>query len=198
MLGLKASGVSPYIWEEYDMKVLHQTMGKTIRFLHIYQNIVIGVLVIAASVFMLTAAGKIKVIASSLTAIDNAAFLPQVVFGVLIFIGLLLILFGWKQISAKRATVLEGEVLEQKANETLRSLGSLAMLFVYIFCFNRLGFVFSSVLYTTTMMMYMTKKEDRRPILFAVISVIMTLVVYFCFQQFLYIYLPNGILEGVF
>ena len=180
------------------MKSLNQAMGRTIRFLHIYQSIVVGVLVIAASIFMLTAARSIKVIASSLTAIDNAAFLPQVVFGVLIFIGLLLILMGKKEISANRATALEGDALEQKAHETLRSLGALAMLFVYIFCFNRLGFVISSILYTTAMMMYMTKKEDRKPILFIAISVILTLVVYFCFRQFLYIYLPNGILEGVF
>ena len=180
------------------MKSLNQTMGKTIRFLHIYQNIVIGSLVIALSGFMLAAAGKIKVIASSLTAIDNAAFLPQVVFGILALIGLLLILQGGRQVSANRATALVGEALEQKAGEALRSLGSLAMLFVYIFCFSRLGFVLSSVLYTTAMMMYMTKKEDRKPILFIAISVIMTLVVYFCFRRFLYIYLPNGILEGVF
>ena len=72
------------------------------------------------------------------------------------------------------------------------------MLFVYIFCFNRLGFVISSILYTTAMMMYMTKKEDRKPIIFIVVSVVLTLVVYFCFRRFLYIYLPNGILEGVF
>ena len=180
------------------MNSLNQAMGKAIRFLHIYQSIVIGVLVIAASVFMLTAARSIKVIASSLTAIDNAAFLPQVVFGVLIFIGLLLILMGRKEISTNRATALEGEALEQKAKETLRSLGALAMLFVYIFCFNRLGFVISSILYTTAMMMYMTKKEDRKPILFIVVSVILTLAVYFCFRKFLDIYLPNGILEGVF
>ena len=29
------------------------------------------------------------------------------------------------------------------------------------------------------------------------VSVVMTVVVYFCFREFLYIYLPNGILEGV-
>lgn len=197
-MGPKAPGVSPYIWKEENMKSLNQTMGKTIRFLHIYQNIVIGVLVIAASVFMLTAARDIKVIASSLTPVDNAAFLPQVVFGLLIFIGVMLILMGWKEVSANRATALEGEALEQKARETLRSMGSLAMLFVYIFCFNRLGFVISSILYTTAMMMYMTKKEDRKPIIFIVVSVVLTLVVYFCFRRFLYIYLPNGILEGVF
>lgn len=70
-------------------------------------------------------------------------------------------------------------------------------LFVYVFFLDRLGFVISSILYMVFMMMYMTKKDARRPILFVMVSVVMTVVVYFCFREFLYIYLPNGILEGV-
>lgn len=69
------------------MKSLNRAMGKTIRFLHIYQNMVIGALVIVLSIVMLIASNSIKVIASSLTAVDNAAFLPRVIFGVLICLG---------------------------------------------------------------------------------------------------------------
>ena len=180
------------------MKSLNHAMGTTIRFLHIYQSIVIGALVIAFSVFMLTAANKIAVIKSSATAIDNAAFLPRVVFGALIAIGLLFIVMGRKQAAENRKTAPEGDELEQKAHGALRSFGALGMLLIYIFCFNRLGFVISSILYMVALMMYMTKKEDRKPVVFVVISVVLTLVVYFCFKKFLYIYLPNGILGGVF
>ena len=175
------------------MKSLNRAMGKTIRFLHIYQNMVIGALVIVLSIVMLIASNSIKVIASSLTAVDNAAFLPRVIFGVLIC----LLVMGGKQTAANRATAPEGEALEKKAHETLRSLGALLALFVYVFFLDRLGFVISSILYMVFMMMYMTKKDARRPILFVMVSVVMTVVVYFCFREFLYIYLPNGILEGV-
>ena len=180
------------------MKTLNQAVGKTIRFLHIYQNIVVGVLVIALSIFMLIASRDIQVIASSVTAIDNAAFLPRVVFCLLIFIGILFILMGGKQVAANRATALEGDALEQKAKETIRSLGALLALFAYVFFLDILGFVIISILYMVVMMMFMTKKEARKPILFVMIAVVMTLVVYLCFREFLYIYLPNGILEGVF
>ena len=166
------------------MKSLNRAMGKTIRFLHIYQNMVIGALVIVLSIVMLIASNSIKVIASSLTAVDNAAFLPRVIFGVLICLGILFLVMGGKQTAANRATAPEGEALEKKAHETLRSLGALLALFVYVFFLDRL-------------MMYMTKKDARRPILFVMVSVVMTVVVYFCFREFLYIYLPNGILEGV-
>lgn len=179
------------------MKSLNRAMGKTIRFLHIYQNMVIGALVIVLSIVMLIASNSIKVIASSLTAVDNAAFLPRVIFGVLICLGILFLVMGGKQTAANRATAPEGEVLEKKAHETLRSLGALLALFVYVFFLDRLGFVISSILYMVFMMMYMTKKDARRPILFVMVSVVMTVVVYFCFREFLYIYLPNGILEGV-
>lgn len=179
------------------MKSLNRAMGKTIRFLHIYQNMVIGALVIVLSIVMLIASNSIKVIASSLTAVDNAAFLPRVIFGVLICLGILFLVMGGKQTAANRATAPEGEALEKKAHETLRSLGALLALFVYVFFLDRLGFVISSILYMVFMMMYMTKKDARRPILFVKVSVVMTVVVYFCFREFLYIYLPNGILEGV-
>ena len=176
------------------MKSLNRAMGKTIRFLHIYQNMVIGALVIVLSIVMLIASNSIKVIASSLTAVDNAAFLPRVIFGVLICLGILFLVMGGKQTAANRATAPEGEALEKKAHETLRSLGALLALFVYVFFLDRLGFVISSILY---MVFMMTKKDARRPILFVMVSVVMTVVVYFCFREFLYIYLPNGILEGV-
>lgn len=115
----------------------------------------------------------------------------------LICLGILFLVMGGKQTAANRATAPEGEALEKKAHETLRSLGALLALFVYVFFLDRLGFVISSILYMVFMMMYMTKKDARRPILFVMVSVVMTVVVYFCFREFLYIYLPNGILEGV-
>lgn len=96
------------------MKSLNRAMGKTIRFLHIYQNMVIGALVIVLSIVMLIASNSIKVIASSLTAVDNAAFLPRVIFGVLICLGILFLVMGGKQTAANRATAPEGEALEKK------------------------------------------------------------------------------------
>lgn len=180
------------------MKSLNRAMGKTICFLHTYQNAVIGALTIAFAAFMLAAAGKIAVIKSSVTAIDNAAFLPRIVFGTLIVIGLLFIVMGVREAPAKRKTVPAGEELETMSHGVLRSIGALLMLAVYIICFSRLGFVISSIVFLFALMTYMTKKEDRKYVLFGIISVALTLIVYFCFKKFLYIYLPNGILGGVF
>jgi len=180
------------------MKALERAVGKIIRFLHIYQNIVIGAIVIVFSAFMLCAATSIKVIASSATAIDNAAFLPRVVFVMLIVIALLFIAIGITQVRTNRVTAPEGEKLEKLAQETLRSLGALGLLLAYILCFDRVGFVISSIIFMIVLMVYMTKKESRNIVLFTVIAVAMTLLVYFCFKRFLYIYLPNGILKGVF
>ena len=180
------------------MKTLNTAMGKLIQFLHLYQNIVIGVIAIIISAIMLIAAADIKVIASSLTAVDNAAFLPRLVSGIMILVGLALIVRGIREIKANRETMPQGEILGTKAHETLRSLGALTMLLIYIICFNTLGFVISSILFMVALMFYMTKKEDWKPVLFVIIAVAMTLIVYFCFKKFLYIYLPNGILKGVF
>lgn len=180
------------------MKALNQAMGKLIRFLHIYQSMVIGALGIVFSAIMLLNANKIAVIKSSVSAVDNAAFLPRIVFWTIIVISVAFIIMGKGQIAANRATAPDGEELEKTAHGVLRSIGALLMLFVYIICFSRLGFVISSILYMIALMTYMTKKEDRKPLVFVIVSVALTLIVYFCFKKYLYIYLPNGILGGVF
>ena len=157
------------------MKVLTKIMGKIIRFLQVYQNIVIGGIIIAFSVAMLINSATIRVDKFSSSPVDNAAFLPRLIFGILIVVGIVMIIQGIQDIKKNK----------QK------------LLLVYILCFKPVGFIISSILFLIGMMFYMTKKEDRKPIVFIVISVAMTLVVYFCFKKFLYIYLPAGILKGV-
>ena len=179
------------------MKVLNKIMGKIIRFLQLYQNIVIGVLVIGLSVAMLISSASIRVDKFSSSPVDTASFLPRLVFIILIVIGLVMIIMGIPEIKANRQKLLEGEALEKASKETLRSLGALAMLALYIVCFKPVGFVISSIVFLIAMMFYMTKKEDRKPIVFVIVAVAMTLIVYFAFKKFLYIYLPAGILKGV-
>ena len=180
------------------MKTVNKIMGKIIRFLQIYQNIVIGVIVAGFSAFMLLESTKIKVIKSSVSPVDKASFMPQIIFWLLIVISAVLIIMGIREIKKNRQKALEGAALEKASKETLRSLGALLILLAYILCFKPVGFIISSILFLVGMMFYMTKKEDRKPIVFIIISVALTLIVYFCFKKFLYIYLPNGILKGVF
>ena len=179
------------------MKVLTKIMGKIIRFLQVYQSIVIGGIIIAFSTALLINSSTIRIDKFSSSPVDNAAFLPRLIFGVLIVIGIVMIVQGIQDIKKNKKKLLEGEALEKASRETLRSLGALCILLIYILCFKPVGFIISSILFLVGMMFYMTKKEDRKPILFIIISVVMTLVVYFCFKQFLYIYLPAGILKGV-
>ena len=70
------------------MKVLTKIMGKIIRFLQVYQNIVIGGIIIAFSVAMLINSATIRIDKFSSSPVDNAAFLPRLIFGVLIVIGI--------------------------------------------------------------------------------------------------------------
>ena len=179
------------------MKVLTKIMGKIIRFLQVYQSIVIGGIIIAFSTAMLINSSTIRIDKFSSSPVDNAAFLPRLIFGILIVVGIVMIIQGIQDIKKNKQKLLEGEALEKASRETLRSLGALCILLIYILCFKPVGFIISSILFLVGMMFYMTKKEDRKPIVFIIISVVMTLVVYFCFKKFLYIYLPAGILKGV-
>ena len=176
---------------------LRLVMGKIIRFLQIYQNVFIGALIIVFSVVMLFASTSIRVDKFASSPVDKASFLPRLVFGILIVIGIVMIIQGIQDIKKNREKALEGAALDKASGEVLRSLGALGMLFLYILCFKPVGFIVSSILFLIAMMYYMTKKEDRKPLIFIITSVAMTLIVYFCFKKFLYIYLPAGILKGV-
>lgn len=180
------------------MKSLNRIMGNIIRFLHIYQSVVIGVVIFLGSAFLMYFTKDILVSSSGLTTIDRASFLPQIVFCVLMALSVLHVVVGVRQAKTNAATAPEGQELEKKATQTLRSLAALMLLFGYVFLLDKLGFVISSILYMVATMWHMTRKEDRRPVIFIVVSAVLTVVVYFCFKEFLYIYLPNGILKGVF
>ena len=129
------------------MKALTKIMGKIIRFLQVYQNIVIGGIIIAFSVAMLFASTSIRVDKFSSSPVDNAAFLPRLIFGILIVVGIVMIIQGIQDIKKNKQKLLEGEALEKASKETLRSLGALCILLVYILCFKPVGFMFHHLLH---------------------------------------------------
>ena len=180
------------------MKKLNRAMGSLIRFLHIYQSMVIGTVILLGSAILMLASKDILVSASALTKIDRASFLPQIVFCALMGLSVIHFVNCIRQIKHNKETVPTGEDLEKRATQTLRSLAALGLLFLFVLLMKKVGFVITAILYMIAAMTFMTKKSDRKMLYFVIISVVMTLVVYFCFKKFLYIYLPNGILKGVF
>lgn len=67
-------------------------------------------------------------------------------------------------------------------------------IFVYIFLIERLGFIISSVLFGIYSLIYM---KNKNKIVIIVLPIVVTLVLYLIFKNFLFVTLPAGILKGV-
>ncbi|MBS7527596.1 tripartite tricarboxylate transporter TctB family protein [Fusibacter paucivorans] len=180
------------------MKTINIFTLKTVKFLYQYASIVIGVVLLIVSSVMMYFTKDITVVSNGLTSIDNAVFMPRVVFGALILLSPFHIVAGVRRIKTNISNGPSDEEFEEIANKTLRSLTALLLLIVYVWLVGKLGFIISAILYLFAAMMFMTKKENRKPILYVVVSAILVIIVYYCFKHYLYINLPNGILKGVF
>ncbi len=66
-------------------------------------------------------------------------------------------------------------------------------MFVYMFIFEPVGFVFSSAIYLFVQMMILSNKNNRKPILFAAIAIILPIAVDALFVYAIQMPLPRGI-----
>lgn len=78
-------------------------------------------------------------------------------------------------------------------NDTVGGLVTIAMMVVYMFIFQPVGFVCSSIIYLFAQIMWFSNKENRNPILFAIISVVIPLAIDALFVFVIKMPLPKGI-----
>lgn len=172
-------------------------VASIIRGFHIYNDICLGILVFATSTGLFIQSFSIKIMKDPVSAVDTARFFPQLVFGALIPIGLVFILRGFSTAKKNKETVPDGEKLEdavmafERGSIALFSIAALVALMV------PLGFIPASIIYLVVSMFFMSAKEGWKPIAYVVTAILVTVLCYFLFRQFVYVRLPAGILKGV-
>lgn len=78
------------------------------------------------------------------------------------------------------------------------AIGIFIMMVVYSIALKPVGFVIASFLFMFSAILLATKKEQWRPVYFAVITIIVVLAVYFVFTKIFGIRIPNGLLSSIF
>lgn len=81
-----------------------------------------------------------------------------------------------------------------KESDNLAVVLLLAAILLYALVLKKLGFLFSTPVLLFFMMLLMAPKSKRSPLLFAAISVVSTVIVYYAFRSGLNLMLPGGIL----
>ena len=159
-----------------------------------YRDAMIGGIVVILAVALFLASLTIQSLSLNLIKADFFPKLDAVLLGVL---GLILLGDGVKK--ARRAGDEPSEEPRTKGLTpgTRCMLETLALIAVYIFCLEPVGFMISTFVYLVVQMLVLADDGHRRkkdPILFIIISAIVAVGVYMLFTRAFYLMLPRGIL----
>ena len=179
------------------MKKIDKAIGAVIRAFHTYNDTILGAILFIGSLILFIMSFSIPLMKEPVSAVDTAKFFPQLVFGTLMPLGILLIIRGLIRAKDLKASAPEGEKLEKGIVAFKRSIVALAAIAVFLLLMEPLGFIPAAILYMLFNMFYMCEKAAWRPWLFVIVAVLVAVASYFVFRQFIYVKLPAGILKGV-
>lgn len=179
------------------MKKIDNVIAGIIRGFHIYNDTILGAILFVGSLILFIQSFSISIMKSPVSSLDTARFFPQLVFGALMPIGILLIIRGFIRAKDLKASAPEGEKLEAGVTAFKRSVVALAAIAVFLLLMEPLGFIPAAILYMLFNMFYMCERAAWKPWLFVIVSVAVAVGAYFIFRQFIYVRLPAGILKGV-
>lgn len=82
---------------------------------------------------------------------------------------------------------------EASNSDLLGGIGTIGLMLLYMMAFNSLGFILSTVCYLFAQMLLLSDSTNRKPILFAVLSIIVPIAVYALFVYAISMPLPIGV-----
>ena len=125
----------------------------------------------------------------------GSQFLPRLIAGLMILLGVLLLIGTLRKIKASAGTQTQEESKEDKS--FIPALLSFVNLIVYVLIFKPVGFLVSTVIYLTVQMIIMS--PDHKPGVkklgfWVALAVIVAVAIYFIFTKGFSLPLPSGIL----
>lgn len=165
------------------------------------KNIIPNVVIFILSLFFFIASFTIKL--TNIDKIVGSRLFPQAVTLLLMAFSLFLIV---ADIMANKRIDEAKEVVEEQNKEAIEAVdkpnyintilvfGSFAL---YLTLLQQIGFIISTILYLTSQMYILAPKEDKTPkkiLMYTVISIVSTIVIYLIFAEGFQLVLPRGIL----
>lgn len=159
------------------------------------KNIQSGIFLLFVSVIMFVATLSFKQLTSSQV---GPAFMPQIISALIGLMSIAIIIEGYKKVKAgaEESAPEEGEDAEgQEKNISYRPVvQSFTLMAVYVAVMPIVGFLITTIVYMFLQMMILSTKPERRWLLFAVVSIAATSIIYYMFRNVFYIMLPTGLL----
>ena len=158
-----------------------------------YGDVICGVVLMIIAVILFISTFSIR---SLLGMTPGPEFMPRVA-SVLLFIvsaGIAIEGYGHSKYYIPE-NVTEEEAAYVKAGNR-KVIYSAILIGFYVFSFNTLGFVISTIIYEFCQMIILTPKNKKKNyLIFAIVSIVSTLFFYIVFNYVLYLMLPVGLLR---
>ncbi|EMR07001.1 Tripartite tricarboxylate transporter TctB family protein [Bhargavaea cecembensis DSE10] len=159
------------------------------------KNIQSGIFLLVVSVVMFAATLSFKQLTTSQV---GPAFMPQIISVLIGLMSIAIIIEGYRKV--KYGTEGDPEEEGEEDQDTAKEVSyrpvilSFVLMAIYVAVMPVVGFLITTMLYMFLQMMILSSKPDRRWMLFAIVSVVASSVIYYVFRNVFYIMLPSGLL----
>ncbi|MEF3331412.1 tripartite tricarboxylate transporter TctB family protein [Oceanobacillus oncorhynchi] len=159
-----------------------------------YGDLITGIILLAISIVMFIGSLNMEALTEGAVGSD---FMPKVIAILIAVMSIPVIVSGFKSgeidktdEEAPAAEVKEGT---DNKNSFIYLILTIILLFVYLFLIPILGFLITTAAYLIIQMLLFSKWTIKNALLYGVISIVTSSVIYFVFRNVFYVMLPAGI-----
>ena len=157
------------------------------------RDLILGVFMLGLSGFYLYFAQQIKTKPKLTPAYASDRIMPTILGILLAVLSVILIVQGLRQLKAQD----DGNDKKMDRADTIAVVLTFAIIICYIILLPYLGFILSTMLYLFLQMIILAPPDKRNYVLFAIVAVVFTLLVFFAFRMGLSQPLPRGPIESL-
>ena len=160
-----------------------------------YRDLGFGVAALLFSIFYLINAAQIKTRPKLTPSYASAKIMPILLGVLLAILSIFCIVQGIRRLKAPDSKEENGKKLDR--GDMMAVVFTFAVIIGYILIMPILGFILSTVIYLFLQMLILAPAEKRNYVLFAIVAVVFTAIVFVAFRIGLQQLLPRGVIESL-
>ena len=149
------------------------------------RNLLTSVIFLAFGVFMFIQSLGVK---HKIASVVGSGYVPAFIAGCLIVVSVAKLI-----ITLTRKDASDNKKVKSDSS-TIGGIVTIVIMFAYMVCFEPVGFILSSVVFLFALMNWFANNENRNPVLFAIISILLPVAVDALFVFVIKMPLPKGII----
>lgn len=161
-----------------------------------YSDVYAGGFLLVLSIVMFISTFSIQALTDSRVGAD---FMPKIIAVLIAILSISIIVNGFRRKDEivrdeQEVSSLENEVESKNDKSYLLVIISVALMFIYLFLIPILGFLISTTAFLLIQMLLFSEWKAKNIILYLIISIIASTLIYYLFRNVFYVMLPSGIL----